>query len=395
MTMRIAMTVSEMKQASTWTRSIGSLKRYLVILAAGLSLCGCRSTIFFSNLSLTVDEVVVAEMKKHKITGVSVAIIENGKLSKAKGYGFTDKNRSTPVTTNTLFQAGSISKPVAAFAALRLVEEGRLALDDDVNKSLKTWAVPDNEFTKQKKVTLRGILCHSAGLTVGGFPGYDRDSILPTLRQILDGSKPANTPAIRVDVMPGSTWRYSGGGYTVMQQIMIDVTGKPFSMLLRETVLTPLQMTASTYEQPLPADRANFAATGYYSNGKSVKGKWHIYPEMAAAGLWTTPSDLARFAINIQEALADKSNSVISAFMTRQMLTVQKGNSGLGLGVNGSGKTLRFSHGGRDEGFDAFLMAYAEIGIGVVIMINANNNSGAVNRIVKAVRKEYRWPKSN
>jgi CubicO group peptidase (beta-lactamase class C family) len=269
-----------------------------------------------------------------------------------------------------------------------------LSLDDDVNRSLKQWQVPENKFTKDEKVTLRRILSHSAGLTVHGFPGYDVDSRLPTLRQILDGARPANTPAIRVDVVPGSRSRYSGGGYTVMQQMMIDATGKAFPELMHETVLARLQMTASTYEQPLPADRVTLAATGYYPDGKGVKGKWHIYPEMAAAGLWTTPSDLARFAIAIQEALAAKSNPVITSSMTRRMLTVQKGNNGLGLFLNGIGKKLRFEHGGRDAGFDTFLMAEAESGRGVVIMINMNDNTGAVNRMVEAVRKEYHWPEA-
>ncbi|MGA2247057.1 MAG: serine hydrolase [Verrucomicrobiota bacterium] len=129
-------------------------------------------------------------------------------------------------------------------------------------------------------------------------------------------------------------------------------------------------MTASSYEQPLAADRAAFAATGYYPKGSEVKGKWHIYPEMAAAGLWTTPSDLARFVIGIQEALAAKSNPVISSAMTRQMLTVQKENDGLGLFLNGSGKKLRFEHNGRNLGFDSLLVADAESGHGVIIMMN-------------------------
>jgi len=340
----------------------------------------------------TVDDVVAAEMKERHIIGVSLAIIENSLISKAKGYGFKEQSAPTSVTTSTLFQAGSISKPVAALGALHLVMDGRLSLDEDVNRWLKTWKVPENDFTKSEKVTLRRILSHSAGLTVHGFPGYAVGAAMPTLVEVLDGAKPANTAAIRVDVVPGSKSRYSGGGYTVMQQMMIDVTGKPFPELMQETVLTPLRMTASTYEQPIPKDKVATTATGYYANGKQVEGKWHLYPEMAAAGLWTTASDLALFAIGIQKALAGKSNPIISQSMTRQMLTVQKGNSGLGLGLDGSGKILRFSHGGLDEGFDAFMMAYAESGQGVVILINANDNSGAVNRIVDAVRREYHWP---
>jgi CubicO group peptidase (beta-lactamase class C family) len=367
---------------------MGRLARWRIWLGVGL-----LAATLLPALGSGVDNVVAAEMKDHSIVGLSISIIEGGEIRMAKGYGFTDQSAAQPVTTNTLFQAGSVSKPVAALAALRLVEEGKLSLDDDVNRSLKHWRVPTNDFTKEEKVTLRRILSHSAGLTVHGFPGYAAGSPLPTLRQILDGSKPANTVAIRVDLVPGSTWRYSGGGYTVMQQMLIDVTGKSFPELMQETVLTPLKMTASTYEQPLPADRVALAATGYYSPAKAVKGRWHIYPEMAAAGLWTTPSDLARFAISIQEALAGKSNPVISPAMTRQMLTVQKGNDGLGLFLNGSGKTLCFDHGGRDDGFDTLLMADAESGHGVVIMINANDNSGAMNRIAAAVRTDYDWPR--
>jgi len=367
---------------------MGRLARWRIWLGVGL-----LAATLLPALGSGVDNVVAAEMKDHGIVGLSISIIEGGEIRMAKGYGFTDQSAAQPVTTNTLFQAGSVSKPVAALAALRLVEEGKLSLDDDVNRSLKHWRVPTNDFTKEEKVTLRRILSHSAGLTVHGFPAYAAGSHLPTLRQILDGSKPANTVAIRVDLVPGSTWRYSGGGYTVMQQMLIDVTGKSFPELMQETVLTPLKMTASTYEQPLPADRVALAATGYYSPAKAVKGRWHIYPEMAAAGLWTTPSDLARFAISIQEALAGKSNPVISPAMTRQMLTVQKGNDGLGLFLKGSGKTLCFDHGGRDDGFDTLLMADAESGHGVVIMINANDNSGAMNRIAEAVRTDYDWPR--
>jgi CubicO group peptidase (beta-lactamase class C family) len=374
-----------------FTSVTGSRTRCRTAAAFGLALWLLAATSFMTCAS-TVDDVIAAEMKDHHILGVSLAVIENSEIRQAKGYGFTDQSGTTPVTTSTLFQAGSVSKPVAALGALRLVEGGRLSLDENVNRRLKDWKVPENDFTKDEKVTLRRILSHSAGLTVHGFPGYAVGAPIPTLVQVLDGAKPANTAAIRVDVVPGSTSRYSGGGYTLMQKMMIDVTGKSFPEFMQEAVLRPLRMAASSYEQPLPNDRARAAATGYYQDGKQVKGKWHIYPEMAAAGLWTTASDLARFAIGIQQALAGKSNPVISQPMTRQMLTAQKGESGLGLGLDGSGKTLHFSHGGRDEGFDTFLMAYAESGQGVVIMINANDDSGAVRRMVDAVRREYNWP---
>jgi len=214
---------------------------------------------------------------------------------------------------------------------------------------------------------------------------------LPTLVQVLDGAKPANTPPIRVDLVPGSQSRYSGGGYVVAQQMIIDVTGQPFPKFMAATVLKPLGMTNSTYEQPLPAEVASKTATGYHVLGWPVKGRWHVYPEMSAAGLWTTASDLARFAIGIQESLAGKSNPVISQSMTRQMLTRQKNDTGLGLFLQGEGKNLIFMHGGQDEGFHAEMVASANSGTGVVVMTNANRESGVCKEIIDTIVKEHHW----
>lgn len=349
-----------------------------------------------------VDDVIAARLQDRHIAGLSLAIVQHGKIIKAQGYGFTEKGGEVPVTADTLFQAGSISKPVAAFAALHLVQEGRLSLDANVNAELHTWKVPENEFTKNQPVTLRGILSHSAGLTVHGFPGYPVNGPIPSLVEVLDGVKPAATAAIRVDIIPGSKWRYSGGGYTVMQQMILDVTGQPFPKFMRETVLEPLGMTNSTYEQPLPGTMSALTAKGYFADGHGVRGRWHIYPEMAAAGLWTTPSDLARFTIGVQQSLAGEANPVLSQEMTRQMLTVQNPSLSdsdcLGLFRAGSGTTFRFWHDGRNAGFDAFMLAFPNQRRGVVVMINANDDTGAIKEIVDAVAKEY-WkspdPQSN
>jgi len=337
-----------------------------------------------------VDELIAKRMQERHICGLSLAVIHGGKIVKSQGYGFTEKNNKTAVTSDTLFQAGSISKAVAAAGALHLVDQNRLPLDGNVNAQLRTWKVPENEFTKEKKVTLRNILSHCAGLTVHGFPGYAVDSRVPSLVQVLNGTKPANTEAIRVNTIPGSKERYSGGGYTVLQQLIIDVTGEPFPRFMHDTVLEPLGMTNSTYEEPLPSGLSVRTATGYYADGKAVAGRWHVYPEMAAAGLWTTAADLARFVIGIQESVTGKSNLVISQPTARQMLTKQKDNAGLGLFIEGEGTGLVFMHNGRDAGFDAEMVASANRGFGVVIMINANDNSGVCKEIVQAIVEDSR-----
>jgi CubicO group peptidase (beta-lactamase class C family) len=334
---------------------------------------------------------IAGRMREYHKPGVSVAVINGGVIEWTRGYGVLDAGGTQPVTPRTRFQAASISKPVTALAALAMVQAGRLALDENVNAKLTSWKVPDNDLTKTEKVTLRRILSHSAGLTVHGFPGYASTAPLPTLLQVLDGVKPANTTAIRVDILPGSQFRYSGGGYTVLQQLLIDVSGRPFPSFMRETVLLPIHMDDSTYEQPLPAALRAVAATAHDASGKAIPGRCHTYPEMAAAGLWTTPGDLARFAIEIQQALAGRSK-VLSAETAREMLTTQIAPYGLGLTLSGAGRAARFSHGGSNEGFECQMVAFSELGQGAVVMTNGQGGGRLAAEILRAIAREYGWP---
>jgi CubicO group peptidase (beta-lactamase class C family) len=339
-----------------------------------------------------LDEFVTSQMAMRHINGLSLAIEQNGKIITARAYGVTDHGEPRRVDTTTLFQAGSISKSVAALGALRLVEQGKLKLDSDINGSLASWHLPTSAFTSAKPVTLRAILSHNAGLTVHGFPGYDVDSPMPSLVQVLDGTQPANTPAIRNYIAPGVEWKYSGGGYTVMQQAMIDVTGQPFPQYMKAAVLGPLGMGRSSYEQPLPSVLAANTAAGHYSDGIKVHGRSHVYPEMAAAGLWTTPSDLLRFAMAIQDAYAGKPGAPISQATAKEMLTDQKDSDGLGVFLTKQGDAIAFNHGGRDEGFDAQLTAVASTGQGYAMMINANDNSRFSTRLGAFIARKYGWP---
>ncbi|MGB8475779.1 MAG: serine hydrolase [Candidatus Acidiferrum sp.] len=335
---------------------------------------------------------IADRMAHYKVPGVSIAFFDHGQIIWTRAYGFADVAAKKPVTPDTLFQAASISKTASALAALRLVQEGKLNLDEDVNVKLRTWKVPENEFTEKEKVTLRRILSHSAGLTVHGFPGYAAGAPLPTLVQILDGQKPANTEPIRVDVVPGTLWRYSGGGFVVLQTLLGDVTGKPFPQIMNELVLKPAGMTHSTYDQPLPKNLWPEAATAYRANGDPIQGGWHRYPEMAPAGLWTTPSDLARMAIEIENEYTGKSSKILSQSMARQMLTHQFGNWGLGFGLASPGAKPTFGHGGANEGYRCNFEAHTDTGQGLVVMTNSDSGGELTNEIFRAVAKEYAWP---
>jgi CubicO group peptidase (beta-lactamase class C family) len=330
-------------------------------------------------------------LKYHEIPGVSIAVIKDFKVEWARSYGVKDLETREPVTTETLFQAGSISKPVAAMVALKKVEQGKLSLDENINNKLTSWKLPDNEFTAKRKVTLANLLSHTAGLTVHGFPGYAVGEKLPTLPQVLDGAAPANTAAVRVNMEPGTKFRYSGGGTTIAQLAIMDIEKRPYPQIAQETVLTPLGMTSSTYSQPLPASIRPKAATGYRRDGKEVEGKIHIYPEMAAAGLWTTPTDLAKFAIEVQLSLQGKSNKVLSKETIAKMVTpFVEEQVGLGFFLEKYGSSIYFGHGGADEGFRAKLLVHKEKGYGVAVMVNSDNGQ-ILDEIVRSVAREYQW----
>ena len=346
---------------------------------------------FKENLGRTKN--ITQRMQDLGIPGLSIAVIDGGKIAWARAYGLSDTAEQTPVTTQTLFQAGSISKPVAALGALRLVAEGKLSLDEDVNAKLRTWRVPENELTKTEKVTLRRLVSHTAGLTVHGFGGYAVGSQLPTVVQVLDGAAPANSDPVRVDVQPGSKWRYSGGGYTVMQLLIADVSGQTFESYMQSQVLDVLGMKSSTYSQDLPASLASRMAAAHSSAGRPIAGKRHIYPEMAAAGLLTTASDLAQYLLYVQSAFAGKPGPILTASLAKELVTRQNdGPVGLGPFVYGDGELARFGHDGVDEGFDASALAYVTKGKGIVIMANANFAQSLFTEITASVARAYDWP---
>ena len=352
-------------------------------------------------LQLTLQNL----MEMYKVPGMSVAVIDNFEIAWAKGYGVTEVGTSNPVIPHTIFQSGSVSKPVAAAGALFLVQQGKLALDEDVNKKLTSWKIPENEFTEEQKVTLRRILSHSAGLTVHGFPGYDVDKPVPSVPQLLNGEPPANTDPVRVDIVPGTKWRYSGGGTMIAQQLMEDVTGTPFPQLMREILFDKIGMEDSTFEQPLPPERHAMAANGTQWDGTTVHGKWHTYPEMAAGGLWSTASDLAKFAIEIALSKKGMANRVPSLSTVREMLSPQielptqfffgkkenPGRMGLGFFLGDETCPDLFGHTGDDAGFEAMLIMDGATGQGAAIKTNSQFGSLLYNTFADNIAQEYGW----
>jgi CubicO group peptidase (beta-lactamase class C family) len=344
---------------------------------------GLRPPIALSNAPVETETLQHA-MARLNVPGVSVAVIKGGKVAWSRGYGVAWVG-GPAITPRTLFQAASVSKPVTTMAALRMVEQGQLDLDADINTSLTSWKLPEGKG----KPSARQLLSHTGGMTVSGFPGYAAGKPVPTLVEVLDGAGTANTKAIRVDAVPGSAFRYSGGGYTVLQQAMIDRSGKPFDALLRQSVLTPLGMRDSSFSQPLPAALQAQAARPHLHDGKPYPGGAYTYPELAAAGLWTTPEDLAKFVIAVQQGAAGSDKGVISAAMTRTMLTPVMGDYGLGLQIRDGGKA--FEHSGSNMGFKAGMVGSLDSGDGAVILTNGDQGGELVSGLLRAIAHEYKW----
>src|SRR6266403_3156720 len=328
-------------------------------------------------------------MAHYHVLGLSLACIHNGTLEWAQTFGVA-RVGGQPVTLETLFQASSISMPVTALAVLRLVEQGKLNLDVDVNQYLRSWKLPTNRFTEHQKVTLRELLSHTAGATVHGFEGYAARKKVPTLVQVLNGESPANSAPVTIDFVPGTKFRYAGGNYAIIQQILLDVTGESFPDLMQELVLQPLHMVHSTFQQPIPEKLQPLVATPYDKDGNAIEGGPRTSSVMAVGGLWTIPSDLALFALGIQNALAGKPGAIVSPSTADEMLQPVLGDYGLGFSIAGSGSNRYFWHPGATTGFLAVFFAYVK-GDGVVLMSNQQYSKALMLEVIHALAKQYGW----
>ena len=322
-----------------------------------------------------------------KIPSVSIALIDRGEVAWARAYG------GSGTSTRTLYQAASLSKLVAAVAAMRLVQQGQLDLDGNVNAALSSWHIPDSALTRGHPVTVRGLLSMTGGIGVPGYVGYEPGAPLPTLVQILDGVPPANSPPVRVEIVPGSRYAYSGGGYEIVQAIIQDVAQSPFEEALQDLVLRPAGMADSLFAQPLPTTLVPRAATGHDADGRELPGGWRVVPELAAGGLWSTPMDLAKLLIEIARAYRGEASPLLDRETAQTMLTPQNGGPyGLGGAVSGSGPSLVLMKRGQNVGYQSYMLIFPETGQGLVVMTGSDNGTTLAAALIHRAARAYGWP---
>lgn len=331
---------------------------------------------------------IEAQMRAHNVPGISVAVIEDGHIIWTATWGTGGPDMDMPLTTGARFQAASISKPVTAAAFLSLAEDGIVSLDADINDYLEGWSIEASP-----PLTAREILSHTAGLTMSGFPGYEYGQAIPDLTDILNGASPANTSPVVHQPEARGTFQYSGGGYTIIQKAIEDVTGQSFADVLADRVLGPAGMTASTFVPPAREDTSY--VSGFRPDGSPVPGRWHEYPELAAAGLWTTAEDLARFGLNIA-GHATTGQEVLHEASVREMLTEQVEGAGLGFRVltaEADGETTRaFFHTGLNDGYQSNLFMFEDASHGVAVLANNTNSTAVVFELIRGVSVLYDWP---
>lgn len=336
-------------------------------------------------------------MKHYGIPGVSIAVIHNHEIAWVKAYGVMDKESEEPVTTQTLFQASAMSIPVSAYGALRLVEQNKVGLDENINRYLKSWKVPENEFTKDKKVTTRNLLNHSAGVHPRGTGNYGRDEKVPTFLEILNGTPPAINEPITINKEPEESVRFAYASYVPIQQMMLDIEGRAFPEIMNDLVLQPLEMNSSTFHQWLSREQLALAATGYLTDGSMVKGRSRVYPAMASYGLWTTAEDYAKFIANVQQTLKGTNTKGLSKDLTTLMGTPYGVSDdgwsftcGLGFQLLNKNGEIYLRHHGWNTGFYAEIVAHRDKGYGVVVMTNSTFPDFNAE-VIRSVALSYDW----
>lgn len=335
----------------------------------------------------TIEE----RMKLHNVKGMSIAVIKDHQIAWAKAYGWADEAEKRPMTTETLFEPGSISKSLNAVGILKLAQDKQLDLYTDINTYLKSWKFPYDSLSKGKKITLAELLSHNAGLTVHGFPGHNINGPIPSVIEVLDGKSPAVTPAVRSEFEPGLKFQYSGGGTTISQLILTDLTGQAYEDWMYEQVLKPIGMTHSSYAIPNPKNNPERYASAYYPDGSPVLNKFHVYPEQAAAGLWMTPSDLCRYIIDMQLAYKGQASKVLTPEMVKLHLTpYNNGPAAMGTFIMDLDGAKYFEHGAGNDGFCGQFYASLDDGYGVVIFLNSENGM-LLYEVISSVAKAYNW----
>ena len=346
---------------------------------------------------------IIERMKYYKVPGVSIAVIKDFKIDWAKGYGLADTIQKIPVTTETMFSAGSISKFLMAVTTLKMVETGKIELEKPINNYLTSWKITDNDFTKKTPITLRMLLSHSAGTSQSSYFGFSPTQPLPTIVEILSGAKISETRPVVVNSEPNKEFRYSGGGSMIAQLALMDVSKQSFSSLTQQVIFDKLGMKNSTFEQPVPAKFTKQSAWAY-SSASWFKGMPYVYPQLAAAGLYTTPTDLAKLFIDVQKSYIGK-GQILTQSLTKQMLTPQQNVSDgsykeqIGIGPflmqrtdNKDPNGIYFEFTGVNAGFLAYGIASVTNGNGVIIMLNSGDDvNGLGKEIRRAVAKTYKW----
>ena len=369
------------------------MKKLISIFFLFISLCSfCQSKLEFRDADLVKTQNKIDSIcSSNGVVGMDLSVIVKGKIEWRHSFGVGNANDKYKVDSNSIFQCASISKPITAIGVLKLVEEGKVELDNDVNQYLKGWQLNDNKFTKDSTVTVRKLLTHTAGTNFSGSDGYKQNEHLPSLIAILNGK--GNTPAVEVQSVPGTEWKYSGGGYLILQKLIEDVSGDSFENYMQRILFEPLGMMNSTFKTYKVKDSIPRIVYGHKKNGKVIKEGWRLHPESAPAGLWSTTGDIGLYIIEIQSILAGEKNGILNKESIEEMLKPHMNNAGLGPYTRKEKNGMSyFGHTGANDGYRLIFDASNELQQGgFVLFFNSEVDFYILNKVYTTIFELYSW----
>lgn len=320
------------------------------------------------------------------IPGMSVSIVQDNKTDNYV-FGYTNCSDSKKIDLHTQFQAGSISKVFAALAIILLNEEKKINLHEDIRPYIDKI-----DFDVNEKITVAQLVSMTAGLNVESFQGYEQDVPLPSLREIISGHAPANNTRVELVAKPGSKYLYSGGGYTILELLIETLSGQTYINFVKENILEKVDMNDTTFLMQKNSEINNIAC-GTDANDNKIASGWKLYPQLAAAGIWTTPNDLANLATNIIASYKNSPHGLFSSTSINHILKRQINSTyGLGFHISECEHALCIDKAGATEGYRSIMLVYPELGNAIIVMTNSSKGTAVFKNVLRAVEDYYNWP---
>lgn len=331
-------------------------------------------------------------MAHYGVPAVAIGVIRGGELVHAEGFGVLQAGADTPVDSDTLFSAGSVSKIATAALILKLHADAKLNIDADIRRYLKSWPWPSYEKQADIPVSLRMLLSHTGGFNLHGFSDFMPGAQLPTVYDTLNGTGPSQDEPLTLLFKPGKRYKYSGGGYTLAQLVATDILNTSFPAAAKAELFDVVGMRRSNFTNPLPDSTTN-VAKAHDRDGTPValpRG-YQAMPEMAASGLWTSAHDLGQLVAALIRSYQTEGAFLPQSLAIDMMTQIAPSEHGLGPRLEGMGRNRFFHHAGSNDSYKTWMEGHLATGDGLVVLTNGTKGDDLFIEIRNAAADAFGW----